>query len=276
MCYCFAPNDIFFMKTLFIGDICAKPGRRAVTSLLAALKKEHGIDFVIANAENIRHGSGVGEEQLNEMRKAGVDFFTSGNHVFKHREIIPFMDNERLKLIRPANYPPGVPGKGYMVVKTALMKDVLIINLLGRLFISQKTDCPFRTADAILEEFKNVDFAAIIVDFHAEATSEKVALAHYLDGRVSAVLGTHTHVPTADERILPGGTAFQSDVGFAGPLDSVIGVDKKIIMEHFLTQMPVKHEIAAGPVVLNATAVETDEKGRAKDIYRIARTIDAY
>lgn len=263
------------MKILHIGDICAKPGRRAVATVLPAIKEEYGIDFVIANAENIRHGSGVGEDNLKEMRSAGVDFFTSGNHVYKNKEILPFMDNERLGLIRPANYPPGVPGKGYMTVKTTLMKNVLVVNLLGRLFIKEKSDCPFRTMDAILAEHKGMDLSAIIVDFHAEATSEKVALAHYLDGRVSAVLGTHTHVATADERILEGGTAFQSDVGFCGPADSVIGVDKKIIIHHFLTQMPVKHKIAAGPMIFNATVVEVDEKsGKALSIARVARRLD--
>lgn len=247
------------MNLLFIGDIYGSPGRKTVGKALKKIREEHRIDVVIANAENICHGKGVSKENLEQMRKAGVDFFTSGNHVFKERDIIPFMDNPKLGLIRPANYPASVPGRGYAIVETGLMKKVLVINLMGRIFMPVHLDCPFKAADRILEETKHEKFSAIFVDFHAEATSEKAALAHYLDGRVTAVIGTHTHVPTADASILPKGTAFQSDVGFTGPRDSIIGADKVAIIENFLTQMPVKHEVARGPTVFNAVKIVVDE-----------------
>lgn len=259
------------MKFLFLGDVFGRPGRRIISKLLPNMILEHNIEFVVANVENIRHGSGVREDLLDEMRAAGVDFFTSGNHIFKNKDIVPFLDNERLKLLRPANYPSNVPGKGYMITQTKLLKNVLVINLMGRIFMKEHLNCPFRTADAILEEHKNTDLSAIIVDFHAEATSEKVALAHYLDGRVTAVLGTHTHVPTADERILTNGTAFQSDVGFCGPIDSTIGVDKDISIRQFLDQMPIKHEVASGPSVLNGVVVEVDDKSlKSTSILRVS------
>ncbi len=264
------------MKILFIGDVFAKPGRQAVKKLLKPLKEEYKTDLVIANAENIRHGKGVGEEQLNEMMEAGVDFFTSGNHVFKNREIIPFLDDPKLRIVRPANYPEGVPGKGYRIIETALMKKVLVVNLMGRLFIRENGDCPFRTVDKILRETGHENLDAIFVDFHAEATSEKIALAQYLDGRVSAVIGTHTHVATADERLLAGGTAFQSDAGFVGPLDSIIGLEKEPIIDQFLTQLPVKHEIARGEIIFNGTLIETEGPNRASSIVRVKRTIDEY
>lgn len=250
------------MNILFIGDIFGRPGREAVKKLLKGYRQKLGIHLVIANAENMHHGKGVSEENLKEMQLAGVDFFTSGNHVFHHREILPLMDNKKIPLIRPANYPPKAVGRGYEIVSGSLMQKVLVINLMGRVFMPAHLDCPFRTVDKILKETAGEQLAAIFVDIHAEATSEKIALAHYLDGRVTAVIGTHTHVPTADERILEGGTAFQSDVGFTGPYDSAIGIDKKIIIENFLTQMPVKHEVAEGPAVFNAVKIEVDDGSR--------------
>lgn len=270
------------MKILFIGDIFARPGRRAVEAVLRPIVEEHKIDLVIANGENMRHGKGVSKENLIEMQRAGVDFLTSGNHIFKAKEIVPFLNDKSLPILRPANYPPGVPGRGYEIVTSRSGVLVLVINLLGRLFIKEEVDCPFRAMDAILERFSNVELDAIFVDFHAEATSEKAALANYLDGRVSAVIGTHTHVPTADARILPGGTAFQSDVGFVGPIDSIIGVDKKQIIEHFLTQLPARHDIATGPVVFNSTIIELDtatfgsKSGvrRAKSIEMLHKTFE--
>jgi len=263
------------MNILFIGDIFAKPGRRAVEAVLKPIREEYKIDLVIANAENMRHGKGVSEDNLRDVREAGVDFFTSGNHIFNVKEIVPFLNDKKLPIIRPANYPPGVPGRGFEIVKTASGKSVLVVNLLGRLFIKEEVDCPFRTMDTILERFADVELDAIFVDFHAEATSEKAALANYLDGRVSAVLGTHTHVPTADARILPGGTAFQSDVGFVGPIDSIIGVDKKKIIEHFLTQLPVRHDIAKGPVAFNSSLIELESsKGDGKSQIMKAKSIE--
>jgi hypothetical protein len=263
------------MNILFIGDIYGKPGRQAVTAVLKKYREKHGIHLVIANAENIHHGKGVAEKDILEMQEAGVDFFTSGNHVFKERGIIPFLDKKNFPLLRPANYPEGVPGRGYQIVEGSLKQKVLVINLMGRIFMSMHLDCPFRAADRILKETAHEKFAAIFVDFHAETTSEKMALGHYLDGRVSAVVGTHTHVPTADERVLKGGTAFQSDVGFTGPIDSVIGADKKAIIENFLTQVPVKHEVAAGPTVFNAIKVEIDDNsGRATEVLRVQEYLE--
>jgi 2',3'-cyclic-nucleotide 2'-phosphodiesterase len=249
------------MNLLFIGDVFGRPGRETVKKLLKKYRQKHEVDFVVANAENMHHGKGVTEKNIADMRDAGVDFFTSGNHVFKDRTILPHLDDKKLPLIRPDNYPPGVPGRGWEIVSVG-KRRVLVINLMGRVFMPMHLDCPFRAADRILEETKDEKLSAILVDFHAETTSEKMALAHYLDGRVTAVMGTHTHVPTADARILKGGTAFQTDTGLTGPIDSVIGVEKGPVIENFLTQMPVKHEVAAGPTVFNAILIGVDEKSR--------------
>lgn len=245
------------MNILFIGDIFGRPGRNTVKKLLPEYRKKYNIDFVVANAENMHHGKGVSEDQVKELLKEGVDFFTSGNHIWKEKNIIPRLDDPKLPLIRPANYPEGAPGRGYQVVDVAGKWKVLVINLMGRVFMQMNLDCPFRTADKILKKYENEELDAIFVDFHAETTSEKAALGHYLDGRVTAVIGTHTHVPTFDARILPGGTAFQSDVGFTGPIDSVIGLEKHSIIKNFLTQVPIKHEVADGDTVFNAIKIET-------------------
>jgi len=262
------------MKILFIGDIFGRPGRSAVQKMLKPYINENSIDFVIANGENLRHGVGVTEENLAEMKEAGVDFFTSGNHIFDNKDIVPFLDSKKLPIIRPANYPPNVPGRGYEIVETGMKKKILIINLMGRVFIKEHLDCPFRTADSILKEHSKYELDAIFVDFHAEATSEKAGLANYLDGRVTALIGTHTHVATADARILPKGTAFQSDAGFTGPLDSIIGVKKEIMIEHFLTQMKVKHEVASGQLVFNAVEITVNDKNiRAESIKPVNVTL---
>lgn len=243
--------------------------------LLPNIKEEHGIDLVIANAENMRHGKGVNKSNITEMQQAGVDFFTSGNHIFKDPSIIEHLADPEFPLLRPANYPKDVPGQGYRVIETAGGKKVLVINVMGRVFMPNDLDCPFREADAILKAHEGENLAAIFVDIHAETTSEKGALGHYLDGRVSAVIGTHSHVPTADERVLAGGTAFQSDVGMTGPLDSVIGADKELVIDHFLTQMPLKIEVASGPRVLNAVIIEIDESnGRATGIKALQQILD--
>lgn len=263
------------MKLFFIGDIFGRPGRKAVKDVLKKYREQHQIDLVIANAENMRHGKGVSEENIKEMQSAGVDFFTSGNHIFKESSIIPFLDQKSLPLLRPANFPAQVPGRGYEVIQTPLMKKVLIINVLGRVFMPQQVDCPFRTVDNILKEFENESLGAIFIDVHAEATSEKAALAYYLDGRVSAVIGTHTHVPTADARILPNGTAFQTDVGFTGPLHSIIGTEKNTVIQQFLTQMPFKHEVASGPLVFNAVKITiNDETKKATSIETFQEVLD--
>jgi metallophosphoesterase (TIGR00282 family) len=247
------------MKILFIGDIIGRPGRDTVKEILPSLKKKYSPDFVIANGENLTHGRGISEETVEEMKKAGVDFFTSGNHVYANKSGVAKLDDKSFPVIRPANFPPGNPGRGYQLLETAKMQKVLVINLMGRVFMKRNYDCPFRTADAILEEHKADNPNTIIVDIHADATSEKAALAHYLDGRVTAVLGTHTHVPTADARILEEGTAYITDVGMVGLKNSIIGVDKEPIIRNFLTQMPVKHEIGEGPTVFNAVIIETEE-----------------
>lgn len=258
------------MNILFIGDIYGRPGRNIVSELLPGIKEENDIDLVIANAENMRHGKGVNRSNITEMQEAGVDFFTSGNHIFKDPSIIEYLADPKFPLLRPANYPAAVPGDGFRVFETSDGKKVLIINVMGRVFMPGDLDCPFLAVDTILKDHEKEDFAAIFVDMHAEASSEKVALGHYLDGRVTAVVGTHTHVPTADERVLPGGTAFQSDAGMTGPLESVIGAEKEQVIHHFLTQMPLKIEVASGPRVLNAIKVVVDESnGHATEVERI-------
>lgn len=251
-----------YMNILFIGDIFGKPGRETVKKLLPDYKKNLDINVVIANAENIHHGKGVSEKHIIEMRQAGVDFFTSGNHIWKEKAIIPRLSDKNFPLIRPANYPPGAPGYGYRIIEDSLKNKILVINLMGRVFMPADLDCPFRVADRILKEHEGIELAAIFVDFHAEATSEKMALGHYLNGRVSAIIGTHTHVPTFDARVLADGTAFQSDVGFTGPIDSVIGAKKEPIIQNFLTQVPTKHEVADGKTVFNAIKIKIDEKTR--------------
>ena len=276
-CGSLTPHCFSVMNILFIGDIFGRPGRDTVKALLPEYRKRLGIHLVIANAENLHHGKGVSQPLLEEMQKAGVDFFTSGNHLWKEREVVSHLDDMKLPLIRPANYPDMVPGKGYRVIEGGLMQRVLVINLMGRVFMPSHLDCPFRTADRILKDYEHEPLSAIIIDFHAETTSEKMALAHYLDGRVSAVIGTHTHVPTFDARVLPGGTAFQTDVGFTGPVDSVIGLEKTAVIKNFITQVPQKHEIAEGETVFNAIKIEVDDTTKkAISVEQIQRYIENY
>ena len=255
------------MRILMIGDVVGKPGRRAVKQLLPSLRLEHGIDFVIANGENIAGGFGLTLDTANELLDSGVDILTSGNHIWDQKEIIPYLD-EGLPLIRPANY-PDAPGRGSLTYS-----NVMVINLMGRVFMPA-LDCPFRTADWILEEAAASERPpVIIVDFHAEATSEKQAMGWYLDGRVSAVLGTHTHVGTVDGRVLPKGTAYISDVGMTGPLDSVIGSEIGVVLERFLTGMPQRLPVANGPVLLNSVLMDIDQdSGKALAIERLDRTV---
>ncbi len=246
------------MKFLFIGDIVGRPGREAIKGIIPNLKKEKKYDLIIANCENLTHGKGASEKDLKEMRAAGIDFFTSGNHIWRHKSLLSKMDDPDMPLIRPENFPQGVPGKGHKIIEVS-GKKVLIMNLIGRIFMPQHTDCPFETAKKILHEVKKENLSAIIVDFHAEASSEKVAFGYFLDGKASMVLGTHTHVPTADFRILQGGTGYITDAGMTGKKDSVIGVDKEGIIDHFLTQLPAKHEITPdGVSIMNAVEFEVD------------------
>lgn len=250
-----------------IGDIVGRPGRTFLRMKLPSLKKQYNIDYVIANGENAAGGNGITKKIFDELLISGVDFFTMGNHIWDNKDIFNFI-HEETNMVRPANYPPETPGKGYAVVNIKNDLTIGILNLSGRTFMPS-LDCPFRTADFIIEKLKK-ETDIIIVDFHAETTSEKMAMGYYLDGRATVVFGTHTHVQTADERILPKGTAYITDIGMTGPYDSILGVDKDRVIKKFLTQMPVRFEIAKGPSQINAIAVNIDEKtGYAKSIERI-------
>lgn len=250
------------MRVLLIGDIIGRPGRRATSEILPKLRDEQGIDLVIANGENAAGGIGLTPRTAEELFKAGVDVITSGNHIWHHKDIIPLLDVES-RILRPLNMPPGVPGNGYLVTD-----NYMVINLLGRVFMGHY-DCPFRAMDRLLDEV-NPRPQLVIVDIHAEATAEKIALGWYLDGRVSAVLGTHTHVGTIDARILPQGTAFISDVGMVGAVDSVIGDDIDLVIHRFLTQLPHRLSVGKGNVMFNAVLVETENgTGKALQIQRV-------
>ncbi len=254
------------MNVLMIGDVFGEPGRTALATLLPRLREEHHVDFTVVNVENVASGSGVTPPIARSMLEQGVDVLTSGNHIYKRKEIIDYIARENL-LLRPANYPAGAPGVGHVTVKAGPHR-VTVINLMGRVFMDP-IDCPFRKADEILAEVGK-DAHIILVDMHAEATSESVAMGWYLDGRVSAVVGTHRHVQTADERILPGGTAYITDLGMTGPIDSVIGVDKALALQRFLTQMPTRFEPAKGPAMLCGVLITVDpESGRASSIQRL-------
>jgi len=256
------------MRILFIGDIVGKPGRQAISGLLKKVVSDHGIDFTIANGENAAGGMGITPAIAIEMMDQGVDVLTSGNHIWAKKEIFPYL-NEESRILRPANYPPQVPGRGAGVFETKNGEKVGVINLEGRVFMKH-LDCPFRIGEKDIETLRK-ETPIIVVDFHAEATSEKMALGVYLDGRVSAVLGTHTHVQTADERLLPGGTAYMTDVGMTGSFDSVIGIRKELAVEKFLSQLPVRFEVAKKDIRINCVAVEIDEiTGKALGIERIS------
>jgi metallophosphoesterase (TIGR00282 family) len=253
---------------MMIGDVVGRPGRDAVTQLVPALRDEHGIDLVVANGENSAGGIGITPDTAQEILSAGVDVITSGNHIWKKKEIIPYL-KEEMPVLRPANYPPGSPGRGFIN-----LGDVMVVNLIGRVFM-EPLDCPFREADRILNEVKGPNAPKVVlVDFHAEATSEKQAMAWYLAGRVSAVVGTHTHVPTADTRIIAQSTAFVSDLGMVGPRDSVIGVNAAPVIEKFITQMPRSFDVGSGPVIFNSVLIDIDPStGKATSIQRLDRQV---
>ena len=235
--------------------------------ILPGLCDEYNIDLVVGNGENAAGGLGLTPSTAEELFDSGIDVITTGNHIWAYKEIIPYLDSE-LALLRPLNYPPMNPGRGYL-----LKNNVLIINLVGRVFMGH-VDCPFRAMDQLLAEFEHKSIP-IIVDFHAEATSEKVAMGRYLDGRVSAVLGTHTHVGTADAHILAGGTAYVTDIGMVGPIDSVIGDDPDSVINRFLTQIPSRLSVGKGKVSFDAILVEVDEKtAKAVGIQRIQKSVD--
>lgn len=255
------------MLILAVGDVVGKPGRQAFARFLPEIKRQYGVDFTIVNAENVAGGIGVTPDTATDLIDAGADVLTSGNHVWAQKDILPVLDSE-MPLIRPLNYPPGVPGRGYFITR-----GVMVVNLIGRTFIGN-FECPFRTMDALLEQVQDKP-PVVVVDFHAEATSEKVALGRYLDGRVTAVLGTHTHVGTIDAQILPRGTAYVTDIGMTGPVDSIIGDDTDNVIQRFLTQLPHRMSAGKGKTTLNAVLVRVDNAtGRATAIERIQRETD--
>jgi metallophosphoesterase (TIGR00282 family) len=256
------------VNILLIADIVGNPGRQAVSRELHRLVDRYAIDMVIANGENAAGGFGITEDIAKELFEHGVHILTSGNHIWDKKDSFEFINREE-RLIRPANYPDGAPGRGSAVAVTAAGTKVAVLNLEGRVFM-HNLECPFRVADREISRLKAIT-PIIIIDFHAEATSEKISLAWYLDAKVSAVIGTHTHVQTSDERILPGGTAYMSDAGMTGSFDSVIGIKKELAIEKFLTQLPVRFEVAKKDIRLNAVIIEIDENsGKALGVERIS------
>jgi metallophosphoesterase (TIGR00282 family) len=254
------------MKILFIGDIVGSPGRKAVKEIVPRLSKKEAIDFVIANAENAAGGSGITDQVADEIFSSGVDVLTSGDHIWKKREIVERLNSDQ-RILRPANYPLSCPGQGAALFKKKNLA-IAVVNVVGRVFM-EAVDSPFLRAKEEIDKIKTKT-KVIIVDIHAEATSEKIALGWYLDGQVSAILGTHTHVPTADEKILPKGTAYISDVGMTGPQESVIGRRIEDILERFLTNMPVRFEVAEGDIELQGAILEIDNaSGKALSIKRV-------
>ena len=243
------------MKILFVGDIVGRPGREALKNHLANILEEKAIDLCIANAENAAAGNGITPRLVEELLSLQIDVLTSGNHIWDKREVLTYFDSQP-RLLRPANYPPSAPGSGMFVGKTRSGETFAVINLQGRVFMPA-IDCPFRIAERLLRDLSR-EIRTIFIDFHAEATAEKQAFGWYFDGKVSAIVGTHTHVPTADEQILPMGTAYITDVGMTGPHDSVIGVNKEIIQPKFISQIPAKFETATGDVRINAVELEVD------------------
>ncbi|MBU0708594.1 YmdB family metallophosphoesterase [Patescibacteria group bacterium] len=261
------------MKILFIGDIVSKLGREAIKKVLPGLKRQEGIDLAFANAENLAGGRGVTENTLYEMLDAGVDYFTSGNHIFRQENWESLLQDENFRLLRPANYPCTTPGRGVSITQTPQGQQVLLINLLGKTFfnpnVSQTTHCPYETIDNILQTYAEESLAAIVIDFHAESTSEKLALGLYTDGKASMFVGTHTHIPTADARILPAGTAYVTDVGMAGPLNSVLGVKKEIIWNLYRYPRPQRFEwVKNGRTVFQSVLVNIKSRNASDSITR--------
>ncbi|MBC6416889.1 MAG: YmdB family metallophosphoesterase [Rhodospirillales bacterium] len=255
------------MRFLFLGDIVGRPGREALSRELPALRRDLALDFVVANIENAAAGFGITRKLAQDVLASGVDAMTGGNHSWDQREALSFIEEES-RLLRPANYPAGTPGRGVAAFQTVAGRKVLIVNLLGRLFMDP-LDCPFATVDKALKSYRlGATVDAVIVDMHAEATSEKMAMGHFLDGRASLVVGTHTHVPTADTMILPGGTGYQSDAGMCGAYDSVIGMDKVVPVARFTRRLPTERmTVAGGEATLCGVLVETDTRSG------LARTI---
>lgn len=260
------------MKIIFFGDIVGRPGREAIKKILPKWQEKYQPDLIIANGDNLAHGKGITKDTFNELLDMGVDIVTSGDHNWSQKQVISLLENKKNPIIRPANFPEGVPGEGYKIIEVG-SKKVLVINLIGRVFMAEQYDDPFRKADEILKE--NEDIKIVIIDWHTEATAEKVCLGWYLDGRVSAILGTHTHIPTADEKILPNKTAYISDAGMVGAVNSSLGMDKQVAINRFLTQMKQKYEVATkGPIEVNAVLLDIKSNGEAKKIERIQKVVD--
>lgn len=263
------------MKILLIGDIVGHPGRNAIKKMVPELRKNKGIDFVVANAENIAGGSGLTCDTVDELLESQVDVLTSGDHIWKNKGIYERLETDK-RILRPANYPVECPGAGTTLVKSSSGKLVGVINVTGRVFMNNVDACPFKTAE---NEIKKISGKTkiVLVDIHAEATSEKIAIGRFLDGNASAVYGTHTHVQTADEKILPGGTGYITDLGMTGPQDSIIGRKAEPIIEHFLTCMPIRFEMADKDIELQGVLVNIDEdSGKAISIERIRERIQDY
>ncbi len=260
------------MKIILFGDVVGQPGRQAIKKILPKWQKKYAPDFVIANADNLAHGKGVTKNTLNELLESGVDLFTSGDHIWSKKEqAFKSLENKEIPLIRPANMSEKLPGKGYHVLELRT-KKILVINLIGKVFAKEEYDNPFKKVDEILE-LEDDDFNAIIIDFHAEATAEKINMGWYLDGKVSAILGTHTHIPTADAKILPEGTAYITDVGMVGPKDSSLGADKQRALDMLINETPFRYKIATGPAEVNAVLIEIKKDGKAKKIKLLQETV---
>lgn len=255
------------MRVLFVGDIFGRPGRAVAKQAVPLIRREEKIDLVVANAENAAGGNGLTAKTVEELYSAEIDCLTSGNHHWDKKEIISYESSRGGKLLRPLNYPPGTPGAGSAILSLGDGSTCGVISLAGRLFM-KPIDCPFRVGEEEALKLRN-ETNTVLVDFHAEATSEKQAFAYFMDGRVSAVFGTHTHVQTADERVLPEGTAYITDVGMTGPFDSVIGIRKDQAIGKFLTQLPGRFDVAKGDVRLQAVIVDIDEEGKAQSIRRL-------
>ena len=250
-----------------IGDVVGKLGRRTVSAVLPDIRRDHALDLVVANGENAAGGRGLTPRTAEELFQAGVDVITSGNHVWENREVFPLLQGDA-PVVRPLNYPEGAPGRGFL-----RHDGVTVINLMGRTFMNLQLDCPFRGVDRALAEAG--DSRVVLVDMHAEATSEKIAMGFYLDGRVSAVVGTHTHIPTSDTRVLPKGTAYVTDLGMVGAINSVLGMEIEPVLQRFLTQLPNRFgPVDSGPAVFNSVLIRIDdETGRARAIERLDRDV---
>ena len=261
------------MRIAFFGDVVGRPGRRALAIVLRQIKNAEPVDFVVANGENAAGGKGIDVASAEELQDAGVDVITTGNHVWQHREIVPYLVENR-RCLRPLNFVPGTPGVGWVVRPARDGTPVAVVNLIGRVFMGP-ADCPFRGVEAVLPAICEAT-RVVVVDMHGEATSEKVGMGRFLDGRVSAVLGSHTHVQTSDEAILPGGTAVLTDAGMCGPEDSILGVRSDRVLERFLKQTPVRFEVASGPTLVQGAIVDIDgASGRALGIRRIRERVVA-